>query len=49
VELSTSDYNKKIATLNHDMAYAKLKNDPTESIGHYTVLLLKKSSFAEEV
>jgi hypothetical protein len=49
VVLGTSDYNRKIATLLQDMAYSKLKKDPTESIERKTVLLLKKSSFPEEV
>jgi hypothetical protein len=49
VVLGTSDYNKKIATLLQDKAYEKLKKDPTESIERKTVLLLKKSSFLEEV
>jgi hypothetical protein len=49
VVLGTSDYNKKIATLLQDKAYAKLKKDPTESIESKTVLLLKKSPFPEEV
>jgi hypothetical protein len=43
----TSDYNRKIATLLQDKAYAMLKKDPTESIECKTVL--KKSSFSEEV
>jgi hypothetical protein len=45
----TSDYNKKIATLLQDKAYAKLRKDLTESIERKTVLLLKKSSFPHEV
>jgi hypothetical protein len=49
VVLGTLDYNKKIATLLQDKAYTKLKKDPTESIDRETVLLLKKSSFSEEV
>jgi hypothetical protein len=49
VVLGTLDYKKKIATLLQDKAYAKLKKDPTKSIEHKTVLLLKKSSFPEEV
>jgi hypothetical protein len=49
VLLGTLDYNRKIATLLQDKAYAKLKKDPTESIERKTVLLLKKSSFPEEV
>jgi hypothetical protein len=49
VVLSTSDYNKEIATLLQDKAYAKLRKDPTESIERKTVLLLKKSSFPQEV
>jgi hypothetical protein len=49
VVLGTSDYNKKITTLLQDKAYTKLRKDPTESIERKTVLLLKKSSFPEEV
>jgi hypothetical protein len=48
VVLGALDYNKKIATLLQDKAYAKLKKDPTESIERKTVLL-KNSSFPEEV
>jgi hypothetical protein len=47
--LGTSDYNKMIATLLQDKAYTKLKKNPTESIERKTILLLKKSSFPEEV
>jgi hypothetical protein len=43
--LGISDYNKKIATLLQDKAYATLRKDPTESIERKTVLLRKKSSF----
>jgi hypothetical protein len=49
VVLGTSEYNKKIATLLQNKAYTKLKKDSTESIERKTVLLLKKSSFPEEV
>jgi hypothetical protein len=49
VVLCTSDYNQKIATVLRDKAYVKLKKDPIESIEHKTVLLLKKSSFPEDV
>jgi hypothetical protein len=47
VVMGTSDYNKEIATLLQDKAYAKLKKDLTESIERKTVLLPKKSSFPE--
>jgi hypothetical protein len=40
VVLGTSDDNQKIDTLTHDKAYAKLKEDPTESIEQKTVFLL---------
>jgi hypothetical protein len=49
VVLDTSDYNLKIAALLEDKAYRKLKKDLTESVERKTVLLLKKSSFSEEV
>jgi hypothetical protein len=49
VVMGTSNYNRKISTLLQDMAYAMLKTDPTESIERKTVLLLKMSSFPEEV
>jgi hypothetical protein len=49
VVLGTSDYNKKVATLLQDKAYAKLKKDPAGSIERKTVLLLIKSSLSEEV
>jgi hypothetical protein len=45
--MGTSDYNKKIATLLQDIAYAMLEKDPTESIERKTVILLKKSLFPE--
>jgi hypothetical protein len=45
VVLGTSDYNKKVVTLLQDKAYAKLRKDPTESIEHKTVLLLKSPHF----
>jgi hypothetical protein len=47
--LGTSDYNQKIATLLQDKAYMKLKKAPTEFLERKALLLLKKSSFAEEV
>jgi hypothetical protein len=49
VVLCTPDYNQKITTLLEDKAYKKLKEDPTDSVERKTVLLLKKSLFAEEV
>jgi hypothetical protein len=49
VVMGTSDYNRKIATLLQNKAYSMFKKDPTESIELKTVLLLKKSSFPEEV
>ncbi|PNF32618.1 hypothetical protein B7P43_G17953 [Cryptotermes secundus] len=48
VVLATSDYNQKIAALLEGKTYKKLKKDPTDSIERKTVLLLKKSPFAEE-
>jgi hypothetical protein len=40
--LNTTDYNQKIDALLEDQAYRKLRKDPTDSIKHNTVLLLKK-------
>jgi hypothetical protein len=41
VVLGTSDYNRNIATLLQDKAYATLKKDPTESIERKTGPFLK--------
>jgi hypothetical protein len=49
VVLSTSHYNQKIAIRLQDKAYAKLKKDPTKSIEHNTVFLLKKSLYPKDV
>jgi hypothetical protein len=49
VVLDTADYNQKITALLEDKAYRKLKKDPTEAVERKTILLLKKSSFSEEV
>jgi hypothetical protein len=49
VVLGTSDYNQKITALLEDKVYKKLKKDPTDSIEHTTVLLVKKSPTAEEI
>jgi hypothetical protein len=46
VEMGTSGYNQKIATLLEDKAYKNLKKDPTEFVEHNTLLLLRKSPIA---
>jgi hypothetical protein len=47
--LKTADCIQKIYTLLEDKADRKLKEDPTESMEHNSVLLLKDSLLAEEV
>jgi hypothetical protein len=49
VVMDTADYNQKIIALLEDKTYKKLRKDPTDSIERKTLLLLKKSPFAEEV
>jgi hypothetical protein len=49
VVLNTVEYNQKIGALLEDVAYRRLAKDPTEVVECKTMLLLKKSSLAEEV
>jgi hypothetical protein len=49
VVVDTIKYNEMIAALLEDQAYRKLKKDPTESVEHKVLLLLKKSSISEMV
>jgi hypothetical protein len=49
VVLTSVEYNPKIDALLEDPAYRRLAKDPTEAVERKTILLLKKSSLAEEV
>jgi hypothetical protein len=45
----TLEYSRKIGALLEDPPYRGLASDPTEAVKRKTILLLKKSSLAEEV
>ena len=47
--LNTVEYNRKIGALLEDLVYRALARDPKEAVERKTILLLKKSSLAEEV
>ena len=47
--LNNVDYNRKIGALLKDPAYRRLAEGPTDTVEHKTSLLLKRSTFAEEV
>jgi hypothetical protein len=49
VTLNTVDCSRKIGALLEDPAYRRWSKDPTELVEYKMSLLLKKSTFAEEV
>jgi hypothetical protein len=49
VVFNTADYTEKVLTLLDELAYNKLTKDPTQSTEQKTTLLIKGSSFPEDV